>query len=72
MPAAPASICSPTVSTTAPFPFARNPKFSGSSSVACNILAIWNAPGVVVAEFEPSAGPVPPPKSVVIPLSSAA
>lgn len=45
----------------------ENPKFSGSSSVAINIVRICSGAGVQVVASEPCAGPVPPPIIVVIP-----
>ena len=45
--------------------------FTGQASVASSIRARFHAPGVTVVALVPSAGPVPPPTSVVIPLPSA-
>lgn len=44
---------------------------SGRSSIAANIRARCQLPGVMVVAFVPSAGPVPPPISVVMPDDSA-
>ncbi len=44
-----------------------NPKFRGRSSVDCNINFICDGAGVQVVARVPSAGPVPPPISVVTP-----
>ena len=49
----------------------ENPKFNGNSSTASIILWILNSPGVHVVAFVPSAGPVPPPIIVVVPLQIA-
>lgn len=45
--------------------------FSGYCSIASSIRARCQGPGVTVVAFEPSAGPVPPPTSVVTPDDSA-
>lgn len=47
--------------------FPVKPKLRGKSSVDCNISFIWNGAGVQVVARVPSAGPVPPPTSVVMP-----
>lgn len=44
------------------------PILIGKSSVDCSINCMWNGPGVQVVARVPSAGPVPPPTSVVIPI----
>ena len=44
---------------------------TGSGSIASSIRARYQAPGVTVVAFVPSAGPVPPPISVVTPEPSA-
>ena len=44
---------------------------TGSGSIASSIRARYQSPGVIVVAFEPSAGPVPPPISVVTPEPSA-
>ena len=49
----------------------RRPKLSGRFSTACNILAMFQAPGVQVVAFVPVAGPVPPPIMVVMPDAKA-
>ena len=67
-PHAPALICSLNVSISDEFPFPRKPRLIGSSSAASSILSILNRPGEHVVAFVPSAGPVPPPIIVVIPL----
>ena len=53
------------------FPLARNPRFIGYSSAALSIMPMFQAPGVEVTALVPSAGPVPPPIMVVMPLASA-
>ena len=45
--------------------------FTGQASVASSIRARFHAPGVTVVALVPSAGPVPPPISVVMPPPSA-
>ncbi|CAM5461292.1 hypothetical protein SALBM217S_05545 [Streptomyces griseoloalbus] len=45
--------------------------FSGYASIAASIRARCQGPGVTVVALEPSAGPVPPPTSVVTPEASA-
>ncbi len=44
---------------------------TGLCSIASNIRARCQAPGVMVVALVPSAGPVPPPTSVVMPEESA-
>lgn len=44
-----------------------NPILTGRSSVDCSINCIWHGDVVQVVARVPSAGPVPPPTSVVIP-----
>jgi len=70
-PHAPASICSIRAGSRESFPLHKNPKLSGSSSTASIILWMFQAPGVHVVAFVPSAGPVPPPIIVVVPLQIA-
>ena len=45
--------------------------FTGQASMASSIRARCQAPGVTVVALVPSAGPVPPPISVVMPAPSA-
>jgi hypothetical protein len=47
--------------------FPVKPKFRGRSSVDCSIKFICEGAGVHVVARVPSAGPVPPPTSVVMP-----
>ena len=44
---------------------------TGWSAIASSIRARCHDPGVTVVALDPSAGPVPPPTNVVIPLPSA-
>ncbi|RUS13289.1 hypothetical protein BC937DRAFT_95560 [Endogone sp. FLAS-F59071] len=48
-------------------PLPVNPKLSGMSSVACNIMRMCVLPGVHVVALVPVFGPVPPPIRVVMP-----
>jgi hypothetical protein len=48
-----------------------HPQFTGSPSHACSILARFHGRGVLVVALVPSAGPVPPPMNVVMPLHKA-
>lgn len=61
--------CMETVLTVLPLP--SRPMLSGRSSIAANIRARCQLPGVMVVALVPSAGPVPPPTSVVMPEESA-
>ena len=70
-PQAPAAICSNSAGSMESFPFPSRPKFRGSSSRASSILWIFQGPGVHVVALVPSAGPVPPPIIVVVPLQIA-
>ena len=70
-PQAPASICSNNAGSRESFPFARKPKFIGKLSTDSIILWIFHFPGVHVVALVPSAGPVPPPIIVVVPLQIA-
>ncbi len=47
------------------------PMFTGMPSHASNSRFMFHGPGVQVVPLVPSVGPVPPPKSVVMPLVSA-
>lgn len=55
------------MSKTYKYTFPVNPKFRGRSSVDCSINFICVGAGVQVVARVPSAGPVPPPTSVVMP-----
>ena len=70
-PIAPASICSVRGAVVDQFPFPKKPRFIGNASAASSILLMFHAPGVTVVAFVPSAGPVPPPSIVVMPLNKA-
>ena len=70
-PAAPARICSTTDSGIDALPLPSSPMLTGRVSADWSIRAMFQAPGVHVVPLVPSAGPVPPPKSVVTPLESA-
>ena len=67
-PKAPALICSIKGASLPQFPFPKKPKFIGYSSAAFIIFSKFQGPGVQVVALVPSAGPVPPPIIVVIPL----
>ena len=64
---APASI----ISTSAPgreaLPLPEMPRLTGKASKARSIISTCQGPGVQVVALVPSAGPVPPPSSVVTP-----
>ena len=45
--------------------------FTGHWVVAASIISSQKAPGVIVVALVPSAGPVPPPITVVMPAASA-
>lgn len=66
-PMAPARIWSTRPSGADELPLPVNPKLSGMSSVACNIMRMCVLPGVHVVALVPVFGPVPPPIRVVIP-----
>ncbi len=70
-PAAPARSCSHRASADTVLPLPSSTMFTGQASVASSIRARCHAPGVTVVALVPSAGPVPPPISVVIPPPSA-
>jgi hypothetical protein len=44
---------------------------TGKEAVDSSIRAMFQGPGVQVVPFDPSAGPVPPPISVVTPVDNA-
>ncbi len=67
-PAAPARSCSRRASSETVFPFPRRATLTGIGSRARSIVSRFQAPGVTVVARVPSAGPVPPPMRVVIPL----
>lgn len=67
-PAAPASTCSRSASGRLPFPLPRSPTLTGRSSTASSIRWMFQGPGVQVVPLDPSVGPVPPPKKLVMPL----
>ena len=52
-------------------PLPSSATLTGSGSIASSMRARYQSPGVMVVAFEPSAGPVPPPISVVTPEPSA-
>lgn len=52
-------------------PLPSSPMLTGKVSSASNIRARCQGPGVMVVALVPSAGPVPPPTRVVMPLESA-
>ena len=70
-PLAPAAICSSSGAGSLALPLPSRPQFTGSGSAASSIRAMFHGPGVQVVALVPSAGPVPPPIIVVIPLDSA-
>ena len=53
-------------------PLPRKPTFTGIASAALSIASMFQRPDVMVVPLEPSVGPKPPPKRVVMPLQSAA
>ena len=55
-------------SGSAALPLPKKPRLTGKPSAACSIRAICHGPGVQVVALVPSAGPVPPPIIVVMPL----
>ena len=70
-PDAPARICSCIASALTVLPLPSSAMFIGQPSVAASIDARCHEPGDTVVALLPSAGPVPPPISVVMPLPSA-
>src|SRR5690242_11444765 len=70
-PAAPARSCSHRPSALTVLPLPSSTMLTGHCVVAASIMSSQNAPGVTVVALVPSAGPVPPPISVVIPAASA-
>jgi len=70
-PPAPARSCSHMASSETVFPLPSNRMFTGQGSIASSIRARCQGPGVTVVALVPSAGPVPPPISVVMPAPSA-
>ena len=69
-PAAPARSCSHSPSSETVFPLPSRAKLTGQSSRAASIRARFQGPGVTVVARVPSAGPVPPPMTVVTPEAS--
>ena len=67
-PQAPASICSCKPPGRVALPLPKKPRFTASPSAAWSIRERCQAPGVQVVALVPSAGPVPPPSMVVMPL----
>ena len=70
-PLAPAAICSSRGAGSLALPLPSRPQLTGSGSAASSIRAMFHGPGVQVVALVPSAGPVPPPIIVVMPLDSA-
>jgi len=70
-PDAPARSCSHRASALTVLPLPSSTILTGQPVVALNIMSSQKAPGVTVVALVPSAGPVPPPISVVIPAASA-
>ena len=70
-PAAPARSCSHRPAALTVLPLPSSTMLTGHWVVAASIMSSQNAPGVTVVALVPSAGPVPPPISVVIPAASA-
>ncbi len=70
-PDAPARSCSHRASSDTVLPLPSRTTLSGQPAVASSIRARFQAPGVTVVALVPSAGPVPPPMTVVIPLPMA-
>ncbi len=71
-PQAPARTCSRSASGRLALPLPKTPQLTGSASAAWSIRPMFQGPGVTVVALVPSLGPVPPPRSVVMPLDSAA
>jgi hypothetical protein len=70
-PAAPARSCSHRPSWLTVLPLPSSTMLTGHCVVEASIMSSQNFPGVTVVALVPSAGPVPPPMSVVIPAASA-
>ncbi len=70
-PDAPARSCSHRASALTVLPLPSSTMLTGQCAVAASIASSQKAPGVTVVALVPSAGPVPPPISVVIPAASA-
>jgi hypothetical protein len=70
-PDAPAASCSTSPASDTVLPLPSRATFTGQGSMARSTLARFHAPGVTVVALVPSAGPVPPPTSVVMPEPSA-
>ncbi len=70
-PPAPARSCSHIASSDVVLPLPSSSTLTGNGSIASSIRARCHAPGVTVVALVPSAGPVPPPMSVVMPPARA-
>src|SRR5262249_13660964 len=70
-PPAPARSCSHSAASETVLPLPSSSTLTGHGSSAASILPRCHAPGVTVVALLPSAGPVPPPMSVVTPEASA-
>src|ERR671932_2230416 len=70
-PLAPPRSCSSIDSCETVLPLPSSATLTGHGSIASSIRARYQSPGVMVVAFDPSAGPVPPPMSVVTPEPSA-
>ncbi len=70
-PAAPPRSCSHSAASPTVLPLPSRTTFTGSVSIADSIRARFHGPGVTVVALVPSAGPVPPPISVVMPTPRA-
>ncbi len=70
-PPAPAASCSRSPSMETVLPLPSSSTLTGDPSIAASIRPRFHAPGVTVVALLPSAGPVPPPMSVVSPEASA-
>ena len=70
-PPAPAASSSTNVSPLLSLALPKNSQLIGNPSIASIIFLMFQGPGVHVVAFVPSAGPVPPPTYVVMPLPMA-
>ena len=70
-PATPERTCSHNDSADTVFPLPSRATLTGQPSSDSNIRARFHGPGVTVVALVPSAGPVPPPTTVVIPVDKA-
>ena len=67
-PQTPDSICSSSGWSTEQLPLPSSPTFTGMPSNDWSIRSVFQRPDVIVVPLLPSVGPMPPPKTVVMPL----